>query len=149
LLDRDASYGQAFRDRIQALFRQRPFGPRESPSIAATALRPWFGLLAPAKNSNEAVSHYAGWFTAALRVPEVRKNSSPRGCFRSVCAARIVSQARAMMRARMLRPSARVSASSSCLGDCRAGGDASRKARVSCMATLLIGRWLSVRNQVA
>src|ERR1700719_4710636 len=54
-----------------------------------------------------------------------------------------------MMRARMLRASARVSASSFWLGDGRAGGDGSRKARVSCIATLLIGRRLSVRNQAA
>jgi hypothetical protein len=31
----------------------------------------------------------------------------------------------------------------------RVWGGGSRKARVSCMATLLIGRWLSVRNQAA
>jgi tripartite-type tricarboxylate transporter receptor subunit TctC len=32
----------------------------------------WFGLVAPAKTPKDAVSQLAGWFTAALRTPEIR-----------------------------------------------------------------------------
>jgi tripartite-type tricarboxylate transporter receptor subunit TctC len=32
----------------------------------------WFGLFAPAKTPNETISDLAGWFTAAMQVPDVR-----------------------------------------------------------------------------
>src|SRR5262245_49947357 len=54
-----------------------------------------------------------------------------------------------MMRARMSRASVHRSASSRRFCCCRAGGGGSRRVRVSCMATLLIGRWLRGRNQAA
>src|SRR5512132_1382219 len=52
----------------------------------------------------------------------------------------------AMMRARILTASMRASASSWSL-NVGCGGGASRNARVSCMATLLVGRWRCLRHQ--
>jgi hypothetical protein len=61
-----------------------------------------------------------------------------------------VAKACAMMRARMLRASARASAvRSSLLGAGCVGRGGSRKARVSCIATLLIGRRLRLWNHAA
>jgi tripartite-type tricarboxylate transporter receptor subunit TctC len=45
------------------------------------AIDGWFGLFAPAKTSKEVVSQYAGWFTAALQVPEVREKLVAQGLF--------------------------------------------------------------------
>src|SRR6266508_2510328 len=53
-----------------------------------------------------------------------------------------------MMRARILTASTRASASIWSL-NVGCGGGASRNARVSCMATLLVGRWRCLRNQAA
>jgi tripartite-type tricarboxylate transporter receptor subunit TctC len=33
---------------------------------------PWFGVWAPAKTPKDIVSQFAGWFTAALQVPEIK-----------------------------------------------------------------------------
>ena len=39
----------------------------------------WYGLVAPAKTPTETISRLAGWFTAALQVPEVRAKLVPLG----------------------------------------------------------------------
>jgi tripartite-type tricarboxylate transporter receptor subunit TctC len=41
----------------------------------------WFGVVAPAKTPKEAVSQLAGWFTAALQVPEVKAKLVAQGLF--------------------------------------------------------------------
>jgi tripartite-type tricarboxylate transporter receptor subunit TctC len=41
----------------------------------------WFGVVAPAKTPNEALSQLAGWFTAALNVPEVKSKLAAQGLF--------------------------------------------------------------------
>jgi tripartite-type tricarboxylate transporter receptor subunit TctC len=41
----------------------------------------WLGLFAPAKTPKEAVSQFAGWFTAALRAPEVKAKLLAQGLF--------------------------------------------------------------------
>jgi tripartite-type tricarboxylate transporter receptor subunit TctC len=41
----------------------------------------WFGVMAPAKTSNETVSQLAGWFTAALDAPEVKSKFPSQGLF--------------------------------------------------------------------
>jgi tripartite-type tricarboxylate transporter receptor subunit TctC len=53
------------------------------------AIDAWYGLFAPAKTPNEVMSQFAGRFTAAPEVPEIRAKLLAQGCFRSVCAARI------------------------------------------------------------
>jgi tripartite-type tricarboxylate transporter receptor subunit TctC len=39
----------------------------------------WFGVAAPAKTPKEVVSQLAGWFTAAMRAPEVRAKLEVQG----------------------------------------------------------------------
>jgi tripartite-type tricarboxylate transporter receptor subunit TctC len=41
----------------------------------------WFGLFAPAKTPKETVSQLVGWFTAALRVPEVKAKLVVQGLY--------------------------------------------------------------------
>jgi tripartite-type tricarboxylate transporter receptor subunit TctC len=41
----------------------------------------WFGLVAPAKTPKQTVSQLAGWFTAALQVPEVRAKLVGQGLY--------------------------------------------------------------------
>jgi tripartite-type tricarboxylate transporter receptor subunit TctC len=41
----------------------------------------WFGLVAPAKTPKDAVSRLAGWFTAALQVPEVKAKLFAQGLY--------------------------------------------------------------------
>ena len=41
----------------------------------------WFGLFAPAKTPKERVSQLVGWFTAALRVPEVKAKLAVQGLY--------------------------------------------------------------------
>jgi tripartite-type tricarboxylate transporter receptor subunit TctC len=41
----------------------------------------WFGLVAPAKTQSEAISQLAGWFTAALKDPEVTPKLAAEGLF--------------------------------------------------------------------
>ncbi len=41
----------------------------------------WFGLWAPAKTPNEAVSQLAGWFTAALQTPEIKRKLVAQALF--------------------------------------------------------------------
>jgi tripartite-type tricarboxylate transporter receptor subunit TctC len=41
----------------------------------------WYGLFAPAKTPKQVISQFAGWFTAALQVPEVREKLSVQGLF--------------------------------------------------------------------
>ena len=41
----------------------------------------WFGVVAPAKTPKEAVSQLAGWFTAALQVPELKAKLVAQGLF--------------------------------------------------------------------
>jgi tripartite-type tricarboxylate transporter receptor subunit TctC len=45
------------------------------------AIDAWYGLFAPAKTSNEVMSQFAGWFTAALQVPEIRAKLVAQGLF--------------------------------------------------------------------
>jgi len=41
----------------------------------------WFGVMAPAKTPDQAVSQLAGWFTAALQAPELKPKLAPQGLF--------------------------------------------------------------------
>ena len=41
----------------------------------------WFGVLAPAKTPKDMLSRLAGWFTAALEVPEVKAKLVAQGLF--------------------------------------------------------------------
>jgi tripartite-type tricarboxylate transporter receptor subunit TctC len=41
----------------------------------------WFGVVAPAKTPNVAVSQLAGWFTAALQAPEIKTRLETLGLF--------------------------------------------------------------------
>jgi tripartite-type tricarboxylate transporter receptor subunit TctC len=41
----------------------------------------WFGVLAPKETPPETVSGLAGWFTAALRTPEIRAKFAPQGFY--------------------------------------------------------------------
>jgi tripartite-type tricarboxylate transporter receptor subunit TctC len=41
----------------------------------------WFGLVAPAKTPKKTISELAGWFTAALRVPEVKAKLATLGLY--------------------------------------------------------------------
>ena len=41
----------------------------------------WFGLFAAAKTSKETVSDLAGWFTAAMQVPDVRAKLAAIGLY--------------------------------------------------------------------
>jgi tripartite-type tricarboxylate transporter receptor subunit TctC len=41
----------------------------------------WFGLVAPAKTPSEAIAQLAGWFTAALKDPEVTPKLAAQGLF--------------------------------------------------------------------
>jgi tripartite-type tricarboxylate transporter receptor subunit TctC len=41
----------------------------------------WYGLFAPAKTPNEAMSQFAVWFTAALHVSEIREKLVAQGFF--------------------------------------------------------------------
>jgi tripartite-type tricarboxylate transporter receptor subunit TctC len=41
----------------------------------------WFGVLAPAKTPRQTVSQLAGWFTAAMQVPEVRAKLVGQGLY--------------------------------------------------------------------
>jgi tripartite-type tricarboxylate transporter receptor subunit TctC len=46
----------------------------------------WMGLFAPAKTPKETVSQLAGWFTAALQVPEVKAKLVVQGLYPvSIC----------------------------------------------------------------
>ena len=39
----------------------------------------WYGLVAPARTPKEAIAQLADWFTAAMRVPEVRAKLAVQG----------------------------------------------------------------------
>jgi tripartite-type tricarboxylate transporter receptor subunit TctC len=41
----------------------------------------WLGLLAPAKTPKETISQLAGWFTAALQAPEVKRKLVAQGLY--------------------------------------------------------------------
>jgi tripartite-type tricarboxylate transporter receptor subunit TctC len=41
----------------------------------------WFGLVAPAKTPKETISQLAGWFTAALQVPEIKAKLVAQGLY--------------------------------------------------------------------
>ncbi len=41
----------------------------------------WYGLVAPTKTPKEAVSRLAGWFRAALQVPEIKTKLATRGIY--------------------------------------------------------------------
>jgi tripartite-type tricarboxylate transporter receptor subunit TctC len=41
----------------------------------------WFGVVAPAKTPKERISQFAGWFTAATKVPEVRAKLAVQGLY--------------------------------------------------------------------
>ena len=48
----------------------------------------WFGVLAPAKTPKNTVAQFAGWFTAAMRVPEVKAKLVGQGLYpAAVCGA--------------------------------------------------------------
>jgi tripartite-type tricarboxylate transporter receptor subunit TctC len=42
---------------------------------------PWSGLFAPAKTPKEMVSQLAGWFSAAIQMPDVRARLVAQGFF--------------------------------------------------------------------
>jgi tripartite-type tricarboxylate transporter receptor subunit TctC len=44
----------------------------------------WIGLFAPAKTPKEAVSQLAGWFTAAMQVPEIKMKLAVQGLYPAV-----------------------------------------------------------------
>jgi tripartite-type tricarboxylate transporter receptor subunit TctC len=44
-------------------------------------LENWFGVVAPAKTPKETVSQFAGWFTAAMQVPEVKAKLAIQGLY--------------------------------------------------------------------
>jgi len=44
----------------------------------------WVGLFAPAKTQKEAVSQLAGWFTAAMQVPEIKMKLAVQGLYPAV-----------------------------------------------------------------
>jgi tripartite-type tricarboxylate transporter receptor subunit TctC len=41
----------------------------------------WYGVVAPARTSKETVSQLAGWFSAALQVPEVKAKLAIQGLY--------------------------------------------------------------------
>ncbi len=41
----------------------------------------WFGVVAPAKTPNETLAQLAGWFTAAIEVPEIKAKLAAQGLF--------------------------------------------------------------------
>jgi tripartite-type tricarboxylate transporter receptor subunit TctC len=41
----------------------------------------WFGMFAPAKTPQEAITQYSGWFTAALQAPEVKTKLVDQGLY--------------------------------------------------------------------
>jgi tripartite-type tricarboxylate transporter receptor subunit TctC len=45
------------------------------------AVEGWYGLFAPAKTPKEVMSQFAGWFTAALHVSEIREKLAAQGLF--------------------------------------------------------------------
>jgi tripartite-type tricarboxylate transporter receptor subunit TctC len=56
------------------------------PTIAEAGYRdyevdPWIGVIAPAKTPKQAISQLAGWFTAALQVPEVKAKLVVQGLY--------------------------------------------------------------------
>jgi tripartite-type tricarboxylate transporter receptor subunit TctC len=58
----------------------------EVPTVAESGFKDfqvdnWFGVLAPAKTPKETVSQLAGWFTAAMQVPEVRAKLGVLGLY--------------------------------------------------------------------
>jgi tripartite-type tricarboxylate transporter receptor subunit TctC len=58
----------------------------EVPTVAESGYKDyevdsWFGVVAPAKTSKETVTQLAGWFTAALQVPEVRAKLDVQGLY--------------------------------------------------------------------
>jgi tripartite-type tricarboxylate transporter receptor subunit TctC len=66
------------RTRIEAL--------AEVPTVAESGytdykVEEWFGVLAPAKTPKDMLSRLAGWFTAALEVPEVKAKLVAQGLF--------------------------------------------------------------------
>jgi tripartite-type tricarboxylate transporter receptor subunit TctC len=58
----------------------------EAPTVAESGYKDyhwesWYGLYAPAKTPKETVSRLAGWFTAALQVPEVKAKLVVQGLY--------------------------------------------------------------------
>src|SRR5271154_3466279 len=56
----------------------------EVPTVAESGYKDyevneWFGVVAPAKTPKETVSRLAGWFTAALRAPEIKQKLVAQG----------------------------------------------------------------------
>jgi tripartite-type tricarboxylate transporter receptor subunit TctC len=41
----------------------------------------WFGLAAPAKTPKQTISELAGWFTAAMQVPDVKAKLVAQGLY--------------------------------------------------------------------
>jgi tripartite-type tricarboxylate transporter receptor subunit TctC len=41
----------------------------------------WFGVVAPAKTPNETIAQLAGWFIAAIEVPEIKAKLATQGLF--------------------------------------------------------------------
>jgi tripartite-type tricarboxylate transporter receptor subunit TctC len=71
---------------LAATSKERIEGLPDVPTVGEAgysdyAIEAWFGLFAPAKTSKEVVSQYAGWFTAALKVPEIREKLVAQGLF--------------------------------------------------------------------
>jgi len=56
------------------------------PTIAESGLKNveadiWFGVAAPAKTPNDALTRLAGWFTAALQDPDIKSKLVAQGLF--------------------------------------------------------------------
>ena len=66
------------RDRIELL--------PDVPTVAESGYKDyeadiWFGLFAPAMTPKETISQLAGWFTAAMQVPEVKAKLAVQGLY--------------------------------------------------------------------
>jgi tripartite-type tricarboxylate transporter receptor subunit TctC len=46
-------------------------------------LENWFGVIAPAKTSHDTVTQFAGWFTAAMRTPQIKAKLVAQGLYPS------------------------------------------------------------------
>ena len=58
----------------------------EVPTVAESGFKDfeadiWFGVVAPAKTPNEAITQIAGWFIAAIQAPEIKAKLATQGLF--------------------------------------------------------------------
>jgi tripartite-type tricarboxylate transporter receptor subunit TctC len=75
--------------RLRALATASPTrieGLADVPTVAESGYKDyevdlWFGLVAPAKTPKETLSRLAGWFTAAIQVPEVKAKLAIQGLY--------------------------------------------------------------------